>query len=171
MVIAVGKGKSVDEWILEFTKYCRLIRLEDNDHILTTFGIAMTGKVDRWWEYAERHIRPKECATKLKQLCQGNFAIANLFTEAEDLNLYAQLDPDNLPLLPKPGLNTNLPHALSVFNPLSKVRFRMESSHWNRSGVDHKEERIGERTKSPEPREISSNSGNPAIPQRLLCSR
>ena len=104
--------------MLEFTKYCRLIRITNNDHILTAFAIAMTDKAAMWWEYAEKSLpRPvrwqaakdaflhkygnilkrQESINKLKKLYQNSMTITKFFTEAEDLNLYAGLDPETLP--------------------------------------------------------------------------
>lgn len=63
-------------------------------------------------------LKQDECATKPKQLRQGTMT---LFTEVEDLNLYAQLDPDSLPILLKPGLNVDLRRALSISNSIYPV--------------------------------------------------
>ena len=43
-----GSKKDAEDWILSFTKYCRLMRLTEDEHILTAFGIAMTDKAGRW---------------------------------------------------------------------------------------------------------------------------
>ena len=48
--------KDADNWLLDFTKYCRLTRLVEDEHILTAFSIAMTDKAGRWWEYAEKSL-------------------------------------------------------------------------------------------------------------------
>ena len=113
-----GKTKEAESWVLEFTKYCRLIRITNDDHILTAFAIAMTDKAAMWWEYAEKSLpRPvrwqaakdaflhkygnilkrQESINKLKRLYQNSMTITEFFTEAEDLNLYAGLDPETLP--------------------------------------------------------------------------
>ena len=49
-----GKTKEAESWMLEFTKYCCLIMITNDDHILTAFAIAMTDKAAMWWEYAEK---------------------------------------------------------------------------------------------------------------------
>ena len=41
--------KDAENWLLDFTKYCRLVRLVEDGHILTVFIIAMTDKAGRWW--------------------------------------------------------------------------------------------------------------------------
>ena len=51
-----GKTKEAETWVLEFTKYCRLIKITNDDHILTAFAIAMTDKAAMWWEYAEKSL-------------------------------------------------------------------------------------------------------------------
>ena len=51
-----GKTKEAETCVLDFTKYCRLIRITEDDHILTAFAIAMTDKDAMWWEYAERSL-------------------------------------------------------------------------------------------------------------------
>ena len=88
-----------------------------------------------WWEYAEKSLlRPvkwqaakeafllkygyvlkrQESANKLKKLYQNSMTIADFFTEVEDLNLYAGLDPETLPAFLKPGLNAALQDTLDV---------------------------------------------------------
>ena len=110
-----GTNKDAESWVLEFGRYCKLIRLTEDDHILTAFGITMTSKAVRWWEHAEKALphtvtwiatkqaflrkygnvlKHEECTDKLRTLFQGSMTIADYFTELEDLNLYAQLDPE-----------------------------------------------------------------------------
>ena len=136
------KTKEAETWILEFMNYCRLIRITEDDHILTAFAVAMTDKAAMWWEYAEKSLpRPmrwqtakeafllkygnvlkrQESANKLKKLYQGTMTIADFFTEVEDLNLYAGLDPETLPTFLKPGLNSALQDTLDVAHVIQPI--------------------------------------------------
>ena len=134
--------KDTDNWLLDFTKYCRLTRLVEDEHILTAFSIAMTDKAGRWWEYAEKSLplpqtwqttkeaflrkyanilKRDECVDKLRDLYQGSMAVADFFTEIEELNLYAQLDSESLPLLLKRGLNSDLRIALEISHSIKPI--------------------------------------------------
>ena len=134
--------KDADNWLLDFTKYCRLTRLAEDEHILTAFSIAMTDKAGRWWEYAEKSFPPPqtwqttkeaflrkyanvlkrdECVDKLRDLCQGSTSVADFFTEIEELNLYAQLDPESLPLPLKRGLNSDLRNAMDISHSIKPI--------------------------------------------------
>ena len=136
------KTKEAETWILEFMKYCRLIRITEDDHILTAFAVAMTDKAAMWWEYAEKSLphpviwqtvkeafllkygnvpKRQESANKLKKLYQGTMSIADFFTEVEDLNLYAGLDPETLPTFLKPGLNSALQDTLDVAHAIQPI--------------------------------------------------
>lgn len=101
----------------------------------------MTERAGRWWEYAERSLphptwqatkeaflhkygnilKREECTKKLKKLYQGSMTIADFFTEAEDLNLYARLDPETLPTFLKPELNTELRDTMEVAHALQPI--------------------------------------------------
>lgn len=41
-------NKDAEDWVLECAKYCRLIELEEDGHILIAFSIAVTNKAARW---------------------------------------------------------------------------------------------------------------------------
>ena len=67
--------RDAEDCVLEFAKYCRLIELEEDEHILIAFSIAMTHKAARWWEYAEKALPPPKIwrDTKDAFLCKyGN---------------------------------------------------------------------------------------------------
>ena len=97
-----GTNKDAENWVLEFGRYCKLIRLTEDDHIRTAFGIAMTSKAVRWWEHAEKALphpvtwiaakqaflrkygnvlKCEKCTDKLRTLFQGSMTIADYFTE------------------------------------------------------------------------------------------
>ena len=48
--------KQVEAWIIEFRKYCRLLKLQPNEHILLAAGIAMIDEAGYWWERQEANI-------------------------------------------------------------------------------------------------------------------
>ena len=127
---------------MEFSKYCRLIRITEADHILTAFAVLMTNKARMWWEYAEKSLpRPIRCQAakevflhkygnimkrqesinKLKKLYQNSMTITEFFIEAEDLNLYAGLDPETLLDFLIPGLNTALQDTLEVADLIQPI--------------------------------------------------
>lgn len=116
----------VETWIIDFNKYCRWRGLSSDEDILLAMGIAMTEKAARWWEYAEKKVttweeakravlgtygdrmRQGNCAKQLQEYYQGSMTIREFFIEVEDLNFYAQLDPETLPAFLEPGLNDEL---------------------------------------------------------------
>ena len=118
---------------MSFERYCKVIRVTEDDHILTAFGIAMLEKAGRRWQYAEktlpspntwerdkRHLSPQiwECLEKKKMGVQTSSECyirecqptADYFTEVADLNLLAQLDPETFPCLLKPLIHPGLRH-------------------------------------------------------------
>ena len=137
-----SKTVEAEFWLMEFIKYCRLIRITEDDHILTAFAVAMTNKAGMWWEYAEKSLpRPvtweaakevflnkysnilkrRESINKLKKLYKNSMTINEFFTEAEDLNLYAGLDPETLPDFLRPGLNAALQDTLEVADSIQPI--------------------------------------------------
>ena len=137
-----SKTKEAESWVLEFTKYCCLIRITENNHILIAFAVAMTDKAGMWWEYAKKSLphpvrwqaakevflkkygnilKQQESTNKLKKLCQNSMTIADFFTEAEDLNLYPGLDPETLPDFLRPGLNAALQNTLYIANLIQPI--------------------------------------------------
>lgn len=48
-------------------------------------------------------------------------SIADFFTELEELNLYAQLDPESFPRLVKRALNSDLRHALEISHGVKPI--------------------------------------------------
>lgn len=43
-----------EDWVISFERYWKVIRVTEDDHILTAFGMAMMEKAGRWWQYAEK---------------------------------------------------------------------------------------------------------------------
>ena len=100
--------KEVEAWIIEFKKYCRLLKLRSNEDILLAAGIAMIDEADYWWERQEANLttweqakeavlrvygdrnKQRNSVTKIKNLQQGSRTISAFFTEADTLNIYAQ---------------------------------------------------------------------------------
>ena len=166
------KTKEAETWILEFMKYCRLIRITEDDHILTPFAVAMTDKAAMWWQYAEKSLphpirwqaakaaflvkygnilKRQESAHKLKTLSQNSMTIADFFTEAEDLNLYAGLDPETLPTFLKPGLNVALQDVLDIADSIQPITTYKD---WKAKALHlgtHQEARVKYRANSTEP--------------------
>lgn len=123
----------------------------EDGHILTAFSIAMTDKAERWWEYAEKALphpqtwqaaketflrkygnilKRDECTEKLMDLYQGSMSIADFFTEIEELNLYAQLDPESVPRFLKRRLNLDLRHALEISHSIKPITRKKKKGNW-----------------------------------------
>ena len=102
----------------------------------------MTSKAVRWWEHAEKALphpvtwiatkqaflrkygnvlKREECTDKLRTLYQGSMTLADYFTELEELNLYAQLDPETFPMLLRSGLNADLRDLLTVTHSIKPI--------------------------------------------------
>ena len=108
-------GKNAESWIINFERYCRILKLKTDEDILLAMGIAMTGKATLWWHHMEPEVttwqeaketvtsvygdprKKKDCANKLKCLTQGSMTISEFFVEVQNLNTYAQLDVETLP--------------------------------------------------------------------------
>ena len=64
--------KNAGNWILDFTKYCRLIRISEDDHILIAFAVAMTEKASIWWEHAEKSLpNPSHSRQQKQRFCRN----------------------------------------------------------------------------------------------------
>ena len=81
--------KEVEAWIIEFKKYCRLLKLRSNEDILLASGIAMIDEAGYWWERQEANLttweqakeailrvygdrnKQRNSVTKIKNLQQG----------------------------------------------------------------------------------------------------
>ena len=102
--------REVEAWIIEFKRYCRLLNLRSNEDIMLAAGIAMIDEAGYWWETQEANLttweqakeavlsvygdrnKQRNSVTKIKNLQQGSKTIFTFFTEADTLNIYAQLD-------------------------------------------------------------------------------
>ena len=108
-------GKNAESCIINFERYCRILKLKTDEDILLAMGIAMTGKATLWWYHMEPDVttwqeaketvtsvygdlrKKKDCANKLKCFTQGSMTISEFFVEVQNLNTYAQLDVETLP--------------------------------------------------------------------------
>ena len=129
----------VETWIIDFKKYCRLRSLRSDEDILLAMGIAMRGKAARWWDFAEKKVTSWEeakgavlgaygdrvkqvnCANKLQEYRQESMTIREFFIEVEDLNFYAQLDPETLPAFLEPGLKDELREEMGLLQATHPV--------------------------------------------------
>ena len=119
-------GKNAESWVISFERYCKILKLKTDEDILLAVWIAMTVKANIWWHHMEPEVttwqeakeavtsvyvdprKKKDCANKLKGLCQGSMTISELFVEVQNLNPYAQLDVETLPTFLEPGLNDDI---------------------------------------------------------------
>ena len=143
--------KEVEAWVIRFKKYCRLIKLTEDSDILTAMGIAMEEKAALWWEHAEDGItsweaartallrtygdprKQKDSANRLKKLPQGSMTISEYFMEIENLNIYAQLNPETLPTFLEPGLNDDLRKRMEIMQSLQPVE---AYSEWKKRALE-----------------------------------
>ena len=44
-------GKDAESWIINFERYCKILKLKADEDILLAMGIAMTGKATLWWHH------------------------------------------------------------------------------------------------------------------------
>ena len=141
----------MEAWIIEFKKYCRLLKLWSNEDILLAAGIAIIEKVGYWWERQEANLTTWEQAkkavltvygdrnnqlnsvTKIKNLQKGSRTISAFFTEADTLNIYAQLDPQALPNFLEPGLNDDLRMQMELMNNLQPLN---SYTQWKERALD-----------------------------------
>ena len=97
-------GKNAESWIISFERYCKILKLKTDKDILLAVGIAMTSKATLWWHHMEPEVttwqeakeavtsvygdprKKKDCANKLKSLCQGSITISEFFVEVQNLN-------------------------------------------------------------------------------------
>ena len=103
--------------------------------MLTALNVALIGKAILWWRsqknimvtwkqtrialleaYGDRYKR-KSCINQLQRMTQGSKKITDYFIEVEQLNLFAQLDPETLPSFLEQGLNDRLQEALIQHRP------------------------------------------------------
>lgn len=143
--------KDVEVWIIEFKKYCRLLKLRTDEDILLAASIAMTDEAGYWWESQERNLTTWEQAKKavlrvygdrnkqrnsmikIKNLQQGSKTISAFFTELETLNVYAQLDPETLPIFFEPEFNDDLRMQMELMNILQPIKSYAE---WKARALD-----------------------------------
>lgn len=143
--------KDVEVWIIEFKKYCRLLKLRTDEDILLAASIAMTDEPGYWWESQERNLTTWEQAKKavlrvygdrnkqrnsmikIKNLQQGSKTISAFFTELETLNVYAQLDPETLPIFFEPEFNDDLGMQMELMNILRPIKSYAE---WKARALD-----------------------------------
>ena len=132
-------GKNAESWIISFERYCKILKLKTDEDILLAVGIAMTGKATLWWHHMESGVttwqeakeavtsvygdprRKKDCANKLKSLCEGSMTISEFFVEVQNLNTYAQLDVETLPIFLEPGLNDDVGRAIEYIESLQPI--------------------------------------------------
>ena len=60
--------------------------------------------------------------TKIKNLQQGSRTISAFFTEADTLNIYAQLVPQTLPNFLESGLNDDLCMQVELMNNMQPLK-------------------------------------------------
>ena len=131
--------KDSESWIINFERYCRILKLKTDEDILLAMGIAMTGKATLWWHYMEPEVttwqeakeavtsvygdprKKKDCANKLKCLAQGSMTISEFFVEVQNLNTHAQLDVETLPTFLEPGLNNDLRSSMEYMESLQPI--------------------------------------------------
>ena len=132
-------GKNAESWIINFERYCRILKLKTDEDILLAMGIAMTGKATLWWHHTEPEVttwqetkeavtsvyrdprKKKHCANKLKSLCQGSMTISEFFVEVQNLNTYAQLDVETLPIFLDLGLNDDVHRVMEYIESLQPI--------------------------------------------------
>ena len=132
-------GKNAQSWIINFERYCRILKLKTDEDILLAMGIAMTGKATLWWHHTEPEVttwqetkeavtsvyrdprKKKDCANKLKSLCQGSMTISEFFVEVQNLNTYAQLDVETLPIFLDLGLNDDVHRVMEYIESLQPI--------------------------------------------------
>ena len=132
-------GKDAEAWIINFERYCKIIKLRTDEDILLAMGIAMTGKATLWWHHTEQEVttwqeakeavtcvygdprKKKDCANRLKNLSQGSMTISEFFVEVQNLNTYAHLDVETLPTFLEPGLNDDLRRAMEYMESLQPI--------------------------------------------------
>ena len=135
-------GKDAEAWIINFERYCKIIKLRTDEDILLAMGIAMTGKATLWWHHIEQEVttwqeakeavtcvygdprKKKDCANRLKNLSQGSMTISEFFVEVQNLNTYAQLDVETHPTFLEPGLNDDLRRAMEYMESLQPIDTR-----------------------------------------------
>ena len=57
-----NEKKEVEAWIIEFKKYCQLLKLRSNEDILLAAGIAIIDEAGYWWETQEENLTTWEQA-------------------------------------------------------------------------------------------------------------
>ena len=132
-------GKNSESWIINFERYCRILKLKTDVDILLAMGIAMTGKATLWCHYMEPEVttwqeakeavtsvygdprKKKDCENKLKCLAQDSMTISKFFVEVQNLNTYAQLDVETLPTFLEPRLNDDLRRSMEYMESLQPI--------------------------------------------------
>ena len=82
--------------------------------------------------YGDRN-KQRNSVTKIKNLQQGSSTISAFFTEADTLNIYAQLDPQTLPNFLEPGLNDDLRMQMELKNNMQPLN---SYTQWKERALD-----------------------------------
>ena len=82
--------------------------------------------------YGDRN-KQRNSVTKIKNLQQGSRTISAFFTEADTLNIYAQLDPQTLPNFLEPGLNDDLRMQMELMNNMQPLN---SYTQWKERALD-----------------------------------
>ena len=176
-------GKNAESWIISFDRYCKILKLKTDEDILLAVGIAMTGKATLWWHHMEREVttwqeakeavtsvygdprKKKDCANKLKSLCQGSMTISEFFVEVQNLNTYAQLDVETLPTFLEPGLNDDVRRAMEYIESLKPITTYKE---WKEKALQQGGYLEASRKKDRKPTTNNPPSGRGNAPHKTL---
>ena len=117
------------------------------------------------WEQAKEAIlrvygdrnKQRNSVTKIKNLQQGSRPISAFFTEADTLNIYAQLDPQTLPNFLDPGLNDDLRMHMELMNNIQPLN---SYTQWKERTLD-----LGSKLEANKKRHATPRTGK-IVPNR-----